>query len=251
MIKLDGCREGEGCRDGELQPRPEQVHQCADHRHHPSPPSLGVIMPGQKSSGLHLGAAVARMARLLLFHGLLLPLPLLLLGPQTVLVLALLLRARVQKRPGSRPRYRHHTHAPPHPRADYVPVSCTLVPLARPTLAPCIRDSTGRRFPALVTTMLSILSKAAYNLVPRLFLLATRPPPSPVRGRFSSSPRIPRHLSRTTRSICPGDFQPFSTPFRLLAPLFYDGISPRRSRDRGLLRRFSFLDLEFRRIVER
>lgn len=227
MIKLDGGREGEGCRDGELQSWSEQVHQRANHRHHPSPPSFGIIMPGQKSSGLHLRAA--RMAGLLLFRprGLLSLLPsLLLASPQTILLLAPLLRARVQKRPGSRPRYRHHTHAPPHPRADYVPVSCTLVPLARPTLAPCIRDSTaGHRFPALVTTMLSILSKAAYNLVARLFLVARSPRP---RLLFEShhhhhhlSPRL--DLSEGISNPFQPLFAPlFTTGFARDRPLFYD-----------------------------
>lgn len=228
MIKLDGCREGEGRRDGELQSRPEQVHQRANHRHHPPPPSFGIIVPGQKSSGLHLRAAVVRMAGLLLFHGLLLLLPLL-LAPQTILLFALLLRARVQKRPGSRSRYRHHTHAPPHPRADYVPVSCTLVPLARPTLAPCIRDSTGHRLPALVTTMLSILSKAAYNLVARLFLVATRAPDDSSSFRIATPPPVTPHLDLSVRG--------FPTLFNLSSRLFLRRDCP----ETGLLRRSSFL----------
>lgn len=127
-------------------------------------------MSGQKSSGLYPRATVVWQTDFLFLLCLLLSFLILL---RIIIVLAIRLWPRIQKRPGPRTRYRHHTCV--HLRANYVPVSCTLDPLAGATLGACIRaGSRHHRSSRFVRSMLSIVRKAAY-VVARVFLLTTAP----------------------------------------------------------------------------
>lgn len=139
------------------------MHQGADDHHHPPPTTLRVIMSGQKPSSLHLRPAV-----LLLAIFLLVVLPFLgVLRETAVPRLAVPFRSCFEKRPGSRSRYRHHTHVSVHLWPDYVPVSCTLDLFARGILGPRIRHSRDRDSPLLVRDILPIVRKAPCVLAAR------------------------------------------------------------------------------------